>query len=170
VTFLPFADGRSDRQAAAAVRSRIDWKDGLRLELTAPGCDASVRRAFRTRLSAGAAESLLFETWLSWCRGRQLVTARGRQRTDFTHMLAAVRALNRLEVVGETLRHALNMLAVVVPEWRRAVSHPDERARYTRRAEDDRLPTTQSARAARALTIGPDGWRLLTAIEHAKAP
>jgi transposase len=81
-----------------------------------------------------------------------------------------VRALHRIEVVGETLRHALNMLAVVAPEWLRAVSPPDWRGRYARRAEDDRLPTTQAARAALTRTIGHDGGRLLAAIDHAEAP
>jgi transposase len=81
-----------------------------------------------------------------------------------------VRALNRIEVVGETLRHALNTLAVVAPEWLRAASHPDWKDRYARRAEDDRLPTTHAARAALALTIGHDGWQLLSAVDHADAP
>jgi transposase len=142
----------------------------LRLELTDPGFDASVLSEFRGRLIAGAAESLLFETLLTWCRTRQLVKARGRQRTDSTHILAAVRALNRLEVVGETLRHALNTLAIVAPTWLCAISHPDWRDRYTRRAEDDRLPTTQAARTALTLTIGHDGWQLLSAVDHADAP
>jgi transposase len=140
------------------VRSRIDWQYVLRLELTDAGFDASVLSEFRTRLITGAAESLLFDTLLTWCRHRQLVKARGRQRTDSTHILAAVRALNRIEVVGETLRHALNTLAVAAPAWLHAVRHPDWRDRYTRRAEDDRLPTTQAARAALTLTIGNDGW------------
>ena len=170
VTILQFAEGLSDRQAAHAVRRRLDWKYVLRLELTAPGFDASVLSEFRGRLIAGAAESLLFDTLLTWCRGRQLVTVRGRQRTDSTPRLAAGRALNRREVVGETMRHALHTLAVVAPEWLRAVSHPDWRDRYTRRAEDDRLPTTHAARAALTLTIGHDGWRLLAAIDHADAP
>ena len=39
--------------------------------------------------------------------------ARGRQRTDSTYVLAAVRAVNRLESVGETL----NALASVAPDW-----------------------------------------------------
>jgi transposase len=170
VTLLQYAEGLSDRQAAHAVRSRIDWKYVLRLELTDPGFDASVLSEFRTRLIAGAAEYLLFDTLLQWCRDHHLVKARGRQRTDSTHILAAVRALNRLEVVGETLRHALNSLAVVVPAWLRAVSLPEWGDRYGRRAEDDRLPTTQAARAALALTIGQDGWRLLTAIDCPDAP
>jgi transposase len=169
VTILQFAEGLSDRQAAEAVRGRIDWKYVLRLELTDAGFDASVLSEFRSRLIAGAAEYLLFETLLTWCRSRQLVKVRGRQRTDSTHILAAVRALNRIEVVGEALRHALNTLAVVAPEWLRAVSPPEWRDRYTRRAEDDRLPTTQAARAALALTIGHDGWRLLAAIDHPDA-
>src|SRR5919109_64402 len=170
VTILQFAEGLSDRQAANAVRSRIDWKHVLRLELTDPRFDASVLSEFRTRLIAGAAESLLFDMLLTWCRDRQLIKARGRQRTDSTHILAAVRALNRLEVVGETIRHALNTLAVVAPDWLRAVSPPEWRDRYTRRAEDDRLPTTQTARAALTLTIGNDGRRLLAAVEHPDTP
>jgi len=170
VTLLQFAEGLSDRQAVNAVQSRIDWKYVLRLELTDPGFDASVLSEFRTRLIAGAAEALLFDILLTWCRDRQLIKARGRQRTDSTHILAAVRALNRIEVVGETLRHTLNTLAVVAPEWLRAMSPPEWRDRYTRRAEDDRLPTTQTARAALTLTIGNDGRRLLAAVDHPDAP
>jgi transposase len=170
VTILQFAEGLSDRQAVHAVRSRIDWKYVLRLELTDPGCEASVLSEFRTRLITGAAESLLFDTVLTWCRDRQLVNARGRQRTDATHILAAARALNQIEVVGETRRHALNTLAVVAPAWLRAVSDPEWQDRYARRAEDDRLPPTQAARAALTLIIGHDGWRLLAAIDHPEAP
>jgi transposase len=170
VTILQCVEGLSDRQAANAVRSRIDWKYVLRLELTDPGFDASVLSECRGRLIAGAAEYLLFDTLLTWCRNRQLVKARGRQRTDSTHILATVRALNRIEVVGETMRHALNTLAVVAPEWLRAVSPAEWRDRYVRRAEDDRLPTTPAARAALALTIGPDGWQLLSAVDRKEAP
>ncbi len=170
VTILQFAEGLSDRQAAHAVRSRIDWKYALRLELTDPGFDASVLSEFRGRLLAGSAEFLLFDMVLTWCRDHQLIRARGRQRTDSTHILAVVRALNRIEVVGETLRHALNTLTVVAPEWLRTVSPSDWRDRYVRRAEDDRLPTTQTARAALRLTIGQDGWRLLATIDHPDAP
>jgi transposase len=83
------------------------------------------------------------------------------------HILAAVRALNRIEVVSETMRQALKTLAVAAPEWLRAVSSPDWQDRYARRAEDDRLPTTHAARAALTLTIGYDGWRLLSAVNHA---
>jgi Transposase domain (DUF772) len=167
---LPFAEALSDRQAAHAVRSGFDWKDGLRLEVTEPGFDASVLSEFRTRLMVRTAESLLFETLLTWCRDRQLVKARGRQRTDSRHILAAVRALNRLEVVGEAMRHALHTLAVVAPTWLRAVSDPAWQDRYARRAEDDRLLTTQAARAALTLTLGHDGGWFLAAVDHPDAP
>lgn len=170
VTVLQFGEGLSDRQAAEAVRSRIDWKYILRLELTHPGFDASVLSEFRTRLLAGSAESLLFDTLLTWCRERQLVKAGGRQRTDSTHVLASVRALNRIELVGAAMRHALNSLAVAAPAWLRAVSDAAWQDRYVRRVEDDRLPTKQAARDALALTIGQDGWQLLSAIYQADTP
>jgi transposase len=169
-TVLQFAEGLSDRRAADAVRSRIDWKYVLRLELTDPGFDASVLSEFRTRLLDGQAEQLLLDTLLTWCRERQLVKARGRQRTDGTHVLAAVRALNRIEVAGETMRHALNSLAVVAPSWLERHASPEWVARYARRAEDDRLPTGQAARDALALTIGADGYALLIALYAAPAP
>jgi hypothetical protein len=73
-------------------------------------------------------------------------------------------------MVGETMRHALNTLAVATPEWLRAVSPPGWRGRDARRAEDDRLPTTQAARAALTRTIGHGGWPLLAAIDHPEAP
>ena len=122
VTILQFAEGLSDLQAAHALRSRIDWKYVTRLDLTDPGFDGSVLSEFRGRLIAGAAETLLLDTLLAWCRDHKLIVTRSRQRTDSTHILAAVRALNRIELVGETLRHALNDLAVVAPAWLRAAS------------------------------------------------
>ena len=170
VTILQFAEGLSDLQAAHALRSHIDWTYVTRLELTDPGFDGSVLSEFRSRLIAGAAGTLLLDTLLAWCRDHKLIVTRGRQRTDSTHILAAVRALNRIELVGETLRHALNDLAVVAPDWLRAVSQPTWVERYTRRAEDDRLPTGKEARAARALTIGADGDLLLVAIYAPAAP
>ena len=61
ILVLQFAEGLSDRQAADAVRGRIDWKYALALELTDPGFDASVLSEFRTRLVYGGADHLLLE-------------------------------------------------------------------------------------------------------------
>jgi transposase len=94
----------TDRQAAEAVRSHMDWKDVLSLELTDLGFASSVLTACRGRLHAEEREEPLLGTRLDLCRGRGLVKARGTPRTASTHVLAAIRTWNRLECVGETRR------------------------------------------------------------------
>lgn len=136
VTVLQFAEGLSDRQAADAVRSRIDWKYVLGLELTDSGFDHTVLSEFRARLVQGKAERLLLDTLLERLRERGLVKKRGRQRTDSTHILAAVRVLNRLERVGETLRATLNVLASVAPEWLKELAPAQWFDRYGSRVEN----------------------------------
>lgn len=170
VTIMQFAEGLSDAQAADAVRGRIDWKYALALDLTDDGFDASVLSEFRSRLIAGNAELLLFETMLLLFREQGLLKAKGRQRTDATHVLAAVQSLNRLECVGETLRHALNTLATVAPDWLRAWVPPVWFDRYSRRFEEYRLPPSKPARYALAEQIGADGSQLLLAVYHTTAP
>ncbi len=170
VTILQFAEGLSDRQAADAVRARLDWKYVLRLELGDAGFDASVLSEFRARLVASEAEGLLLETLVTWCRDRQIIKARGRQRTDSTHVLAAVRALNRVELVGETLRHALNSLAVAAPAWLAIHGRPAWADRYARRADDYRLPAKPAERQALAEVTGRDGAALLAAVRDDDAP
>jgi transposase len=130
VTVMQFAGDLSDRQAADAVHGRIDWKYALGLELDDPGFNFSVLSEFRGRLTAGGAERLLLDQMLEVCKARGLFKARARQHTDSTHVLAATRDLNRLELVGETLRAALNTLAAVAPGWlrRQAPSRPMCRA------------------------------------------
>lgn len=119
VTVLQFAENLTDRQAADAVRGRIDWKYLLGLELTDPGFDFSVLSQFRTRLVAHHLQPMALDMLLERLVETGLVKARGRQRTDATHVLAAVRDLNRLEMVGETLRAALEALAAAAPGWLR---------------------------------------------------
>jgi transposase len=167
VTVLQYIEGLSDRQAADAVRSRLDWKYLLGLELSDAGFDFSVLSEFRARLVGGGLEEQLLDRFLEQCRTRGWLKARGRQRTDSTHILSAARALKRLECVGETLRHALNVLAEVAPEWLRAVALAGWYERYGHRVEDYRLPQGQSARHAYAALIGGDGLHLLQAIDAA---
>jgi transposase len=165
ILVMQFAEGLSDRQAADAVRARIDWKYALGLALTDPGLDASVLSEFRSRVVAGGAEQHLLDPMLTRFRERGLLKGGGRQRTDSTHVLAAVRGLTRLECVGETLRHALNSLAVAAPDWLGARLAPAWVERYGPRLQDERLPQTAAARQALAEQIGTDGVRLLTAID-----
>src|SRR5918997_6390090 len=68
VTLMQFAENLTDRQAAEAVRARIDWKYALCLELDDPGFDYSVLCEFRARLLAGGAARGLFEALLARCR------------------------------------------------------------------------------------------------------
>ncbi len=103
VLVLPCAENVTDRQAADAVRGRIDVTYLLGLELTDEGFDFSVLSACRRRLVAKSAEYLLLDALLEQCIARQLLKPRGRQRTDATPVLTAARALNRLECVGEAI-------------------------------------------------------------------
>jgi transposase len=166
VTVLQFRENLPDRQAAEAVRARIDWKYLLGLELADPGFDHSVLCEFRARLLEGGAEERLLHKLLDACRARGLLKARGRQRTDATHVLAAIRVLNRLELVGETLRAALNELAAVAPAWLRAAAPEAWYKRYAHRVEDHRLPRAAAEREAYARTVGEDGFALLARLDE----
>lgn len=136
ICIMQFLEDLTDRQAAEAVRSRIDWKYLLGLELTDPGFDYSVLSEFRARLVNGQAEQRLLDLLLEECKKRGWIKQRGKQRTDSTHVLAATRTLNRLECVGETLRAALNSIATVDPDWLQAWVPVEWFDRYRRSIEE----------------------------------
>jgi transposase len=164
VTVLQFVENLTDRQAAEAVRARIDWKYALSLELTDAGFDFTVLSQFRTRLLVGGGEARLLEHLIDRLKRQGLLKAGGRQRTDSTHVLAAVRDLDGLERVGEILRHALNLLAQVAPEWLRPHMDAAWAERYGRPFYEYRLPRGETAVVALAEQIGRDGATLLDAI------
>lgn len=170
VLVMPYVEDLSDCQAAEAVRSRIDWKYALSLTLADPGFDSTVFSEFRTRLVMGAAEQRILDAFLAKCREHSWLKARGRQRTDSTHVLAHVRAVNRVECVGETLRHALNRVATVAPEWLQTHCLPEWEERDGRRMDDVRLPTKKEDRHAYAQEIGADGDALWSALYAPQAP
>jgi transposase len=170
VTILQFREDLPDRRAAEAVRARIDWKYLLGLELTDPGFDHSALCEFRARLLEGSAEERLLRKLLEACQARGLLKARGRQRTDATHVLASIRVLNRLELVGETLRAALNELATVAPDWLRAAAPEAWYKRYAHRVEDGRLPQATAEREAYARAVGEDGFALLDRLDEPATP
>ena len=60
-----------------------------------------------------------------------LVKERGKQRTDSTRILAVVRGLYRLELVGETMCHALDVLSTIAPEWLQRHTNPEWVQRFT---------------------------------------
>jgi len=170
VTILQYAEGLTDRQAADAVRERIDWKYALGLELTDPGFDFSLLSEFRLRLVEEGVETLLLDRLLEVCKQRGWLKAGGKQRTDSTHVLARVRSLSNLECVGETLRATLDDLARLAPDWLVRQISPDWFERYSHRVENYRLPKADNQRTALAQQIGADGVHLLQALEQPDAP
>jgi transposase len=170
VLILQFMEGLTDRQAADAVRTRIDWKYALGLELTDPGFDFSILCEFRARLIEGHAETRLLDTVLAAFQTRGLLKARGRQRTDSTHVLAAVRDLNRLERVGEALRHVLNECAKLEPAWLKSVTPADWFPRYAKRFDQMHLPKTSAERDQLATQIGRDGYAFLQQLAKLDTP
>jgi transposase len=170
VTILQYADNLTDRQAADAVRARIDWKYCLGLELTDEGFDFSLLSEFRQRLVEQEADRLLLDRLLDVCKERRWLKAGGKQRTDSTHVLARVRGLSNLECVGETLRAALNELAQREPDWLLQQVGTDWFERYSHRVENYRLPKAESQRLALAQQIGADGLHLLQRLDALDAP
>lgn len=163
-TVMQYMEGLSDSQAADAVRARIDWKYVLGLELEDDGFDASLLCTFRQRLIEGTAESLLLSRIVQVAEEHKLLKQRGKMRTDASHVIAAVRDLNRLELVGESLRYALNTIATINPDWLVGRITPDWFERYSVRMEQARFPKEESKRQALRLTIGADGYHLLSAL------
>jgi transposase len=170
ITLMQFLENLSDRQAAEAVRSRIDWKYILGLELDDPGFDFSVLSEFRQRLLEGKAEALLLEKLLERCETLGYLKGKKKQRTDSTHVIASVRALTLLELVGETMRRVLDEAAQLAPDWLRAHLKPEWVPRYARRFDGYRLPTSKAQREALAVQIGEDGFYLLQAIYDEAGP
>lgn len=167
VTVVQFKEGLADRQAADAVRARIDLKYLLGLELSDPGFDFTILSDFRTRLVEGSKELLLLDKMLEVLKEKGLVKARGKTRTDSTHILMNARVLSRLEMVAESLRAALNDLAAADPEWLRSVAKPVWFERYAKRIEDYRFPTGKEARHKLILEVAEDGYFLLNALAGA---
>jgi transposase len=172
VTIVQFAENLSDERVTDAVRSRIDLKYLLALPLDDPGFDSSVLCEFRTRLIKDRAESLLFERLLERFRTHKFLRERGRQRTDSTHILAAIHAPDRLGCAGQTFRHALNVLATVAPEWFLVHANPEWVERYGQRfeVESEVQPSKKAEREALERAVAADGLSLLNAIFNPAAP
>ncbi|MBD3008224.1 transposase [Streptomyces sp. 5-10] len=148
VSVLQYAENLSDRRAAEAVRCRLDWKYCLGMDLDDPGFDYSVLSEFRDRMAVGDRADRLLAVMVERLAAAGLVRRWGRLRTDSTHVLAAVRQLNRGELVGETLRLALEDLAVHAEEWLSQIITPEWGDRYGRPLRYDRIPRGGDERVA----------------------
>ncbi|WP_406326603.1 transposase [Streptomyces sp. NBC_00203] len=170
VSVLQYAENLTDRQAAEAVRCRLDWKYRLGMDLDDAGFDYSVLSEFRDRMAEGNRADRLLAVMVDHLVAAGLVKRRGAVRTDSTHVLAAVRTLNRTELVTETLRAALEQLALADEEWLAPLIEPGWVDRYGRPAFYHRLPKGKAALEEHALRVGEDGTRLLKAVFRADAP
>jgi transposase len=171
VTVLQFAEDLTDRQAAAMAVRAIDWKYAIGAELTDTGFDASVLSRFRARLAEHGLERVVFDRLLEHCRDAGLVAAGGKQRTDSTHVISAVRDLNRLELAGESVRAALEALAVAAPAWlAETIDVPEFAHRYGPRVIGWTMPSSKTKRDRLAVVFGQDGLTLCRAAWAADAP
>src|SRR4051794_30499456 len=149
VTVLQMAENLTDRQAAEAVRDKMSWKYALGLGLDDEGFDASVLSEFRTRVVEHGLEQRALDLVLSALVAHGLLGPGGRARTDSTHVICAVRDLNRLELAGESVRAAAEALAAAAPDWlARGIHVADWTARYGARIDSWRLPASASSRTA----------------------
>lgn len=113
---------------------------------------------------------MLLDRVLAACQARGLLKKRGRQRTDSTHVVAAIRVMNRLELAAEAVLAALNAVAAEASDWLRDLAPEAWYRRYGRRAEDTRLPQSKEGRASYAVEVGADGYALLDAVGGKGAP
>ena len=170
ILIMQFLENLSDRQTADSVRGRIDWKYALSLELEDDGFDFSVLSEFRDRLIEGGRERQILDKMLSTFVELGLLKARGKARTDSTHILAAVKELTRLEHLEETLKYALNTLAAFAPTWLEGILTPEFYERYGQKVEHSKKTRTVAEKEAKAIAIGQDGFYLLDAIYDENTP
>jgi transposase len=169
VVVMQYIEGLTDRQAADAVRRCMDWKYALSLDLHDPGFDFTLLHDFRQRLLAHDAAQRLLDTFLTTCKARGWIKARGTQRTDSTHVLAAIRTLHRLECVLEAMHAALNQLSQAAPTWVQQWVPREWYDRYGLRSDQVRLPKEASKREALACQVGVDGYQLLDRVWAAES-
>ena len=171
VTVLQRVEDLADRQAAEAVRTRIDWQYLLGLPLEDPGFDHTVLAEFRGRVADGGLEQVALDALLVRLAAGGLVKAGGKQRTDSTHVVAAVAALNRLQLAGEAVRAVLEALTAAHPDWvAQRICVPDFARRYGTPMTSWRPPQSEARRRELAIAYARDGYALLEAVYHPSSP
>ena len=171
VTVLQRAEDLTDRLAAEAVRTRLDWQYLLGLPLDDPGFDHTVLPEFRGKVAEAGLERVVLDALLARMAADGLVKAGGKQRTDSTHVIAAVAALNRLELAGEAVRAAVEALAAAHPDWlAQRICVSDWTRRYGTPMTSWRPPQSEARRKELAIAYARDGYALLEAVYDPSAP
>jgi len=170
ITVLQMAENLTDRQAAEMVRDKISWKYALGLELSDTGFDPSVLTEFRARLVDHGLEARVLDLLVEGLVEKGLLKSRGKQRTDSTHVLAAVRRLNQIELVGEAVRACVEALAAAASDWAAAVLDTSWQRRYGARVDSWRMPASKTKRAELGVGYARDGHALLAAVWDPSSP
>jgi len=168
VSVFQFMERLADRQAAQALRMRLDWKYALHLPLDDAGFDFSVLSEFRDRLIEGGAERRVFEKLVEEIRAMGLIKERGKQRSDSLAMLVKVRRLSRIEMVVETLRLAVVALVGADRGWCEEVIPPSWESKYGERFVRQRY--SEQEWKEYEVNIGNDGAWLLKRLMDGGAP
>ncbi|MBK8046168.1 MAG: transposase [Anaerolineales bacterium] len=162
MTALAFAENLTDRQVADVVATHLNWKYVLGLELHTQSFHFSALSEFRARLHEHEVERQLLDQFLVQVYAVGMVRGRGRKQMDSTQMLAAVRRLNRLDCVHETLGYALKSLEEEAPAWVMTHIPGAWLGIYCHRMVHDHYPKGVHAQLELAATAGQDGFQLLT--------
>lgn len=163
---VQFIEGLSDREVMEALAARIDLKYLLALPLDHEGYDYTVLCEMRNRMIEGNLERLLLDKMLE-CAEQQGLLKTKKQRTDSTIVLSAARRLSRVELVIETLTHALDVLTEVMPKLVLRVAATFEQCRaYEISTFQFRIPKKDNERRQLAEAVGRDGFKLLAAIDQ----
>jgi transposase len=170
ILVFEYLEGLTDRQAAEAARNRLDWKYALSLEVDDPGFDSSILSEFRKRLTEHQQAAVLLEKLVQTGLQEGWIRSTSKVRTDSTHMLAKVRRLNQLELVGETLRATLDTLSSAEPSWVRSHLPAEWGMRYGLLINERRLPKSEAERERWAKQVGADGFVLLHLLEEPETP
>lgn len=172
ITVLQMLEDLGDRQAAEAVRTRLDWQYLLGLGLADPGFDHSVLSEFRGRVAEHGLEEAVLDALLARLAADGLIRAGGKQRTDSTHVIAAVRALHTAELAGESVRAALEALAAAAPDWlaARLCLSGWERRYGARISTWQRRVPGKAERDRLAVQYARDGYALVAACYEETAP
>ena len=164
LTIFQMLEKLPDRQAADQVTVRLDWKFALHLSLLYPGFHFTDLSAFRQRLLEHGQERLVFDQLLAKLREANLIKARGKMRTDSTHVIGLVNRLSQLELIRESLRAALNKLSTAALAWMEKQVPPAFRAEYAQRQNDYSLSAEQIA--LQLTQVAQDGFWLLAQLER----
>src|SRR6201997_3596010 len=171
VTVWQRAEKLTDRLAAEAVRTRLDWKYLLGLSLGDPGFGHSVLPEFRGKVADAGLEQVVLDALLDKLAASGLVKAGGKQRTGSTRVVAAVAALNRLELAGESVRAALEALSAAHPDWvAQRICVSDWARRYGTPMTSWRPPASQAKQDELAIAYARDGYALLEAVYDSFSP